>query len=244
MRSAQTPRWWTNPRLRVCAAAGPSPPTLLRSIGISLSTEITSTPCSTRSTPRGRTRQTTGTTPRRHHRRRRRETQSACSFTRARWRPLYVASACRTSSSDWAPTRLRSASDSNGGRRDRGRAPAREGSPRLTRLLRSPRPAPGAWRRRSPSPPRRLVTAGGTADDARSSGCALGHGSCSIDMLRRSHRATTPPPPAAPAGPEPASGGFAAVVTRCLLVRIVSHSLNGAPAGGLHKSPGASNLSD
>lgn len=59
----------------------PSQPTPLRSTGISRSIETTSTPRSTRSTPRGRTRQTTGTAPRRHQRRRRRDSHAACSRT-------------------------------------------------------------------------------------------------------------------------------------------------------------------
>ena len=68
----------------------PSQPTLLRSTGISRSIETTSTPRSTRSTPRGRTRQTTGTAPRRHHRRRRRASHAACSRTRTRCQSSYV----------------------------------------------------------------------------------------------------------------------------------------------------------
>ena len=78
VRSCQA-RWW---------AVGPATP--FRSTGISRSIETTSTACSTRSMPRGRTMHTTGTAPRRHQRRRRRASHAACSRTRARWRSSYV----------------------------------------------------------------------------------------------------------------------------------------------------------
>ena len=55
----------------------------------------------------------------------------------------------------------------NAGRTGQTRARARAGPPRLRSLPRSRQPA--ARRRRSPSPPRRLSTAAGTAADARSS---------------------------------------------------------------------------
>ena len=57
----------------------------------------------------------------------------------------------------------------NAGRTGQTRARARAGPPRLRSLPRSRQPAPAARRRRSPSPPRRLSTAAGTAADARSS---------------------------------------------------------------------------
>ena len=77
-------------------------------------------------------------------------------------------SARRTSSSERAPTRHTTGQrQPMPGRTGQTRARARAGPPRLRSLPRSRQPA--ARRRRSPSPPRRLSTAAGTAADARSS---------------------------------------------------------------------------
>jgi len=78
-----------SPRTRRSAAGGGSGriPAAARSTCVKRSIETTRTSCSTRSTPRARTRHMMPRAPLRAHRRRRRDSHAACSRTRARWRP-------------------------------------------------------------------------------------------------------------------------------------------------------------
>jgi hypothetical protein len=62
-------------------------PAATRRTCVKRSIETTRTSCSTRSTPRARTRHITPRAPLRAHLRRRRDSHPACSRTRARWRP-------------------------------------------------------------------------------------------------------------------------------------------------------------
>ena len=62
-------------------------PAAARSTCVKRSIETIRTSCSTRSTPRARTRHMTPRVPLRAHLRRRRDSHAACSRTRARWRP-------------------------------------------------------------------------------------------------------------------------------------------------------------
>ena len=136
MQPAHSSRGGRRSRRVPSSSAGlPSPRTALRSTGISRSIETTRTFCSSRWTPRARTRQTTGTAPRRHHRRRRRDSHAACSRTRARCRSSYV----RVLVSIANPTPPR---------RDRQRVDVPSSSPRQ----RVPQPPPLRLKRRQRTP--------------------------------------------------------------------------------------------